>query len=95
MKVLVTYDIDTTCASGKKRLVRIAAKCLDHGVRVQNSVYECELNAAQLRSLQSELEVLIDPSADRVLLYNLGNAWEGRCTCLGKGIDLRNDSFVI
>ena len=95
MKVVVTYDIDTSRAEGRKRLKRIAAKCMDRGVRVQNSVFECELNAAQLRDLQKELEALMDPASDRIHLYNLGNSWEGRCICLGRRSKLQANTFIL
>ena len=95
MKILISYDIDTTGSCGRKRLSRIASKCLNYGVRVQNSLYECELNAAQLRTLQKELEALMDDSSDRILLYNLGNAWEGRCIWLGKKDDYSQSSFIL
>ena len=95
MKVVVTYDIDTSHTDGRKRLTRIAAKCMDRGVRVQNSVFECELNAAQLRELQEELEALLDPESDRIRLYNLGNSWEGRCICLGRRSELQTDTFIL
>lgn len=95
MMVLVTYDIDTTNAEGRKRLTRIAAKCRDRGVRVQHSVYECELNAAQLRDFQKELEFLMDPASDRILLYNLGNSWENRRICLGNKSEASQTSFIL
>lgn len=41
MYILVTYDVDTTAKEGQKRLRRVAKACLDHGQRVQNSVFEC------------------------------------------------------
>ncbi len=95
MKIVVTYDIDTSNTVGRKRLIKIAAKCMDRGVRVQNSVFECELNAAQLRDFQKELEALMDSAADRVLMYNLGNAWEGKCIRLGKKSELPTDVFIL
>ena len=47
MLVLVTYDVNTETAAGRKRLRKVAKACVDHGQRVQNSVFECLLNAAQ------------------------------------------------
>ena len=40
MLVLITYDVDTTDAAGRRRLRQIAKKCVDHGQRVQASVFE-------------------------------------------------------
>ena len=47
MFVLVTYDVSTTTKEGRRRLSRVAKACLDFGQRVQNSVFECELDPAQ------------------------------------------------
>ena len=48
MLVLITYDVNTTDAAGKRRLRNVAKLCVAHGQRVQNSVFECSLDAAQL-----------------------------------------------
>lgn len=53
MLVLITYDVNTGDAAGKRRLRRVAKKCVDHGQRVQNSVFECLVDAAQCRLLQA------------------------------------------
>ena len=47
MLVLVTYDVNTETSSGRKRLRKVAKACVNHGQRVQNSVFECLLDAAQ------------------------------------------------
>ena len=49
MLVLITYDVNTENASGRKRLRQIARQCVNYGQRVQNSVFECLLDAAQCR----------------------------------------------
>ena len=51
MLVLITYDVNTETAAGRKRLRKVAKKCVDHGQRVQNSVFECLLDAAQFAVL--------------------------------------------
>ena len=38
MLVLITYDVNTETASGKKRLRKVAKECQNYGQRVQNSV---------------------------------------------------------
>ena len=58
MLVLITYDVNTETAAGRKRLRKVAKKCVDHGQRVQNSVFECLLDAAQFAVLKSELAAL-------------------------------------
>ena len=40
MLVLITYDVNTETAAGKKRLRQVAKQCVNYGRRVQNSVFE-------------------------------------------------------
>ena len=63
MLVLITYDVNTEDASGRKRLRRIAKQCVNYGQRVQCSVFECLLDAAQCRSLQAKLCDIMDKDA--------------------------------
>ena len=64
MLVLVTYDVNVTTRAGEKRLRHIAKVCLDYGVRVQNSVFECEVDPAQWVKLKAELLRIYDPAQD-------------------------------
>lgn len=73
MLVLITYDVNTVSEGGQKRLRHVAKKCEDYGVRVQNSVFECIVDATQLKKLELELEELIDPKLDSLRFYVLGN----------------------
>lgn len=72
MLVLVTYDVNVTTRCGVKRLRHIAKVCLDHGVRVQNSVFECEVDPAQWVQLKAELLRIYDPTQDSLRFYMLG-----------------------
>lgn len=83
MLVLITYDVNTEDAGGRKRLRKIAKKCVDHGQRVQNSVFECNLDAAQCRSLQARLVSMIDPEKDSLRFYYLGNRYENKIEHFG------------
>lgn len=44
MWVLVTYDVNTEKAAGRRRLRRVAKICEGYGTRVQKSVFECTLS---------------------------------------------------
>ena len=55
MVVLVTYDVSTTTEEGRRRLRRVTATCLDFGQRVQNSVFECNVNWEQWTRLKIRL----------------------------------------
>lgn len=84
MMLIVTYDVDTSDAAGQKRLRKVARICERHGMRVQNSVFEVLLDAAQLVTLKHELKKVIDMEQDSVRFYRLGNAYENRIETMGK-----------
>ena len=83
MLVLITYDVNTTDANGRRRLRAVAKKCTAHGQRVQNSVFECLVDAAQYRLLQAELKAIIDPDKDSLRFYSLGNKYQSRVEHIG------------
>lgn len=72
MLVLITYDVSVATSDGRRRLRNIAKICLDHGVRVQNSVFECEVDPAQFVMLKNDLVSTFDPSEDSLRFYFLG-----------------------
>ena len=76
MLMLVAYDVNTETTAGRRRLRRVARACLDFGQRVQNSVFECEVDPAQWTALRARLIAQIDPAADSLRFYRLGA--EGR-----------------
>ena len=76
--VLVTYDVATTAPEGRRRLTRVAKACLDCGQRVQNSVFECEVDPAQWAALKHRLLEEADGRADSLRFYFLGSNWRRR-----------------
>lgn len=78
MTVLVTYDVATTTNAGRRRLRRLARKCADHGQRVQNSVFECQLDQTQWTRLRHILLNEFDRDEDSLRFYFLGKNWRGR-----------------
>jgi len=88
--VLITYDVKTETKSGQRRLRKVAKKCQDYGQRVQNSVFECIVDAACLKQLQASLEKIIDPEVDSLRYYYLGDEWRRRVVHVGAkpGLDL-------
>ena len=83
MLVLITYDVNTETPQGKKRLRQIAKQCVNYGQRVQNSVFECKLAAAQCRALQAKLISLMDEETDSLRFYYLGNKYESKIEHFG------------
>ena len=73
MLVLITYDVNTETAAGKKRLRQVAKQCVNYGRRVQNSVFECILDNAQSVALKAKLTDIIDEEVDSLRFYYLGN----------------------
>lgn len=84
MLVLITYDVNTENPAGKKRLRKVAKLCERYGIRVQNSVFEVLLDAAQLETLKAGLSSAIDTEHDSVRFYRLGNHYKNRVDTMGK-----------
>lgn len=84
MMVLITYDVSTETTAGRKRLRQIAKQCVNFGQRVQNSVFECLLDAAQCRTLQAKLVAIMNPETDSLRFYYLGNRYETKIEHFGK-----------
>ena len=83
MMVLITYDVNTADAAGKKRLRKIAKQCVNYGQRVQNSVFECLLNASQCKQLQYELLEIMNQEKDSLRFYYLGNKYKTKVEHFG------------
>ena len=83
MLVLITYDVNTQDAPGRKRLRQIAKQCVNYGQRVQNSVFECLLDPAQCRLLQAKLCKIMDPEKDSLRFYYLGNNYKNKVEHIG------------
>lgn len=83
MLVLITYDVSTQDASGKSRLRKVAKECENYGQRVQNSVFECLLDASQILLLKDRLLSLIDEKKDSLRFYYLGNKYQTKIEHFG------------
>lgn len=83
MLVLITYDVSVLTKDGRRRLRNIAKTCLDYGMRVQNSVFECEVDPAQFTVLKNELIEIYDPEEDSLRFYFLGKKGRQRVEHLG------------
>ena len=83
MMVLITYDVNTGDAAGQKRLRQIAKQCVNYGQQVQNSVFECMLDAAQCRQLQQKLLDIMDEKKDSLRFYYLRNQYRTKIEHFG------------
>jgi CRISPR-associated protein Cas2 len=73
MLILITYDVSVITPQGRRRLRHIAKTCLDYGMRVQNSVFECEVEPAQWVTLKDSLLSIYNPDEDSLRFYQLGS----------------------
>ena len=83
MLILITYDVNTENSDGRRRLRKVAKECVNYGVRVQNSVFECVLDAAQCKKLVHLLTKIIDEKKDSLRIYYLGKKETARIEVYG------------
>ena len=81
--VLISYDVSTTSAAGRSRLRKVAKECQNHAQRVQNSVFEANLDYSAFLRLKDNLLKLIDVEQDSLRFYYLGNNWKKRVEHVG------------
>ena len=97
MMVLVSYDVSTVSPEGRRRLRRVAKKCEDHGMRVQDSVFECLVDPAQWTAFRQNLLDIYDEEEDSLRFYFLGSNWKGKVEHHGvkKTLDLESDPLIL
>jgi len=97
MLMLISYDVATVTPAGRTRLRRIAKTCLDHGQRVQNSVFECVVDQTQWLVLRERLLKEMNPREDSLRFYNLGNLGQKRIEHFGikEVANLEQDTLLI
>ena len=90
MYVLVTYDVSTQDKAGRRRLRRVARVCLDFGQRVQNSVFELDVDPGQWAECRKRLLDESSIDEDSLRFYFLGSNWRRRVEHHGTkpGLDL-------
>lgn len=96
MLVLITYDVNTETAAGRSRLRKVAKQCTNYGQRVQNSVFECNMDAAKCRQVKAILEEIIDKDKDSLRLYYLGDNYKNKVEHIGAkpGFDVTETLFI-
>ncbi len=95
MLVLITYDVNTEDAGGRKRLRRVAKVCMNYGIRVQNSVFECLVDAAKCRELKHKLCEEIDIKKDSLRFYYLGDRYKTKVEHIGAKETVKMDEPLI
>lgn len=95
MLVLITYDVSTETSAGKKRLNRVAKTCIKYGQRVQNSVFECNIDYGTFLKLKNTLTELINRQEDSLRFYNLGNKYENKVEHFGAKPSISLEGTII
>jgi CRISPR-associated protein Cas2 len=97
MLILVSYDVRTESAAGRRRLRRVARVCVNHGQRVQKSVFECRVDQAQYEALERALLVEIDLNEDNLRFYRLTEPLAQHVKEFGvfRATDFEKDSLIV
>ncbi len=80
MFVVVAYDIPDN-----KRRTKVMKVLQGYGMHVQESVFECDLQAPTYQQLRQRLHKLINLDQDNVRFYHLCQADVPRIECVGVG----------
>lgn len=96
MLIIVTYDVSTETAAGRKRLRRVAKACESMGQRVQKSVFECQVNEMQLEQLERTLLAEIDDKEDNLRFYRITEPVEVRVKQFGafRSVDFQGPLLI-
>jgi CRISPR-associated protein Cas2 len=96
MTILVTYDVATEDAAGRRRLRRMAQQCCNFGQRVQKSVFECEVDEMQFERLVRTLVKIIHKEEDSLRIYRLTEPLEKNVRVYGwdKKVDFTRPLLV-
>ena len=95
MMILVSYDVSTADAEGRRRLRKVAKQCQNYGQRVQNSVFEIDTDYGTFLKVKDQLLKLIDETKDSLRFYYLGNNWERRIEHFGAKTSYDPEGVVI
>lgn len=97
MLMLITYDISLEDVEGQARLRRVAKLCLDYGVRVQYSVFECDIAPDQWVVLKDKLLKTYNPETDSLRFYHLGSKWRRKVEHHGAkpSVDVFKDTLIV
>ena len=93
--VIISYDVNTSDKEGTRRLRKVAKECQNHAQRVQNSVFEADLDYSAFLKLKEKLIDLINEEKDSLRFYYLGNNWERRIEHIGAKATYNPEGVII
>lgn len=95
MFVVIAYDVNTINSAGKTRLRRVAKECVNYGQRVQNSVFEVNIDYGTFVLLKDRLINLIDRDTDSLRFYYIGNKWASKVEHVGAKPGYNSEGVLI
>lgn len=95
MMVIISYDVSTKTEAGKRRLRKVAKACEQHAQRVQNSVFEADVDYSTFLRLKDQLVEIMDLNADSLRFYYLGNNWHRKVEHIGVKIGYDPEGSII
>ena len=95
MMTLVSYDVSTADAAGRTRLRKVAKTLEDYAQRVQNSVFEVNVDYATFLTVKDKLINLIDQKKDSLRFYYLGNNWKKKVEHIGAKAGYDSEGLIM
>lgn len=95
MMTLVSYDVSTADAAGKTRLRKVAKTLEDYAQRVQNSVFEVNVDYATFLIVKEKLISIINPEKDSLRFYYLGNDWKKKVEHVGAKAGYDSEGLIM
>lgn len=92
---LVSYDVSTIDNDGKRRLRKVARECQNYGQRVQNSVFEINVDYGTFLKLKDKLIKVINNEKDSLRIYYLGNKWQSKIEHIGAKETYNSEGVMI
>lgn len=95
MMIIISYDVNTEDDNGKCRLRKIVKICKNHAQRVQNSVFEANLDYSSFLLLKEQPVDNINPNTDSLRFYYLGNKWKNKIEHIGSKEGYDSEGILI
>lgn len=95
MMTLVSYDVSTADVAGKTRLRKVAKTLEDYAQRVQNSVFEVNVDYATFLIVKEKLISIINPEKDSLRFYYLGNDWKKKVEHIGAKAGYDSEGLIM
>ncbi len=90
MFVIVSYDI-----VDNKRRSKVSKCMMQFGDRVQFSVFECNVESAEMEKMRLKLKKIINEKDDNIRIYTICSNCKSRIELLGQGRISEDPNLII